>query len=357
MSGQALILPVIMCGGAGTRLWPVSTEARPKPFHGFGARRTLFQATALRVAGEGFLPPVVVCGVSHRGLVETELAEIGVAADAIVLEPLGRGTAPLAAVAARLARERHPGARVLLAPADHAIADETAFRRTVFDAVAYTDERIVTFGVEADRVETGYGYIKTGERLGPLTSTIDRFVEKPDAATAEQLLKSGNHVWNAGIFLFSPEVLLAEMAGLAKDVDGAAGRAFEKASFDDGAIVLDAAEFAACPDAAIDRAVMEKTDRGAVAACRVGWTDVGAWNEIWRLAHRDPLGVATHGPVTTEDCGNALVWSDGPPVAVLGLSDIVVVAAGGGVLVAPKSKAQAVRTLVEALKASRARRP
>ncbi len=358
MSAASPVAPVIMCGGAGTRLWPASTEDWPKPFRAFGEGPTLFQAAVLRVigtTGPGFLPPIVICGAAHQGLVEAQLAQIGVRAGAIVLEPCARGTAALAAVAARLVAELYPAARLLLLPADHAISDVAGFRAAIERGVSAAGEHIVTLGLAPDRPETGYGYIQSGAALAPGVARVVRFVEKPDAATAQAWLEAGGYAWNAGIFLSAPETLLAEFARLAPRILGPAVQALERAARNGPVIRLDEAVFAGCPSEPIDRAIMEKTDRAAVVACDIGWTDVGSWSEVWRLGPLDDAGVLAHGPVTVMEVEDCLIWSDGPPVAVLGVSDLVVVAAGGAILVAPKSRAQAVRALVETLKAARER--
>jgi mannose-1-phosphate guanylyltransferase/mannose-6-phosphate isomerase len=359
MSAAAPVVPVIMCGGAGTRLWPASTETWPKPFRAFGDGPTLFQSAVLRVAGAAdprFLAPVVICGAAHQSLVEAQLGQIGVQAGAIVLEPSARGTAALAVVAARLVERLYPGARLLLLPADHAIEDVAGFRAAIARGVSAAADYIVTLGLTPDRPETGYGYIQAGTALAPGVDRVARFVEKPDAVTAQGWLDAGGYAWNAGIFLFAPEVLLAEATRLAPQVAEPAIRALDEGQRDGVIVRLDATAFAACPSEAIDRAIMEKTDRAAVVACEIGWTDVGSWGELWRLGPQDDAGVVTHGPATVIDARDCLVWSDGPTVGVLGVSDLVVVAAGGAVLVAPRARAQAVRELVEALKAAQAGR-
>src|ERR1019366_1935018 len=208
------ILPVILCGGAGTRLWPVSTEAAPKPFHALLSDKSLFQMTVARIAGhgeDGFLAPMIVCGRTHRSLVEAQLEAIGVEAALLVLEPCGRGTAPIAAIAAALVAERWPDAVVLLLSADHMITDEAEFRRTIRRGAAIADDWIVTLGVAPTRPETGYGYIRRGARLADELYAVDRFVEKPDLATAQGFVADGEHSWNAGVFLFRPELLLDEL--------------------------------------------------------------------------------------------------------------------------------------------------
>jgi mannose-1-phosphate guanylyltransferase/mannose-6-phosphate isomerase len=357
MSALPAIAPVIMCGGAGTRLWPASTEAWPKPFRAFAPGPTLFQQAVLRVSGdgaEGFLAPVIICGAAHRGLVETQLGEIGVVAGAIVLEPSAQGTAAVAAVASGVTAALHPGALALLSPADHVIIDAAGFRAAVrCGATAAAAGQIVTFGITPDRPETGYGYIQAGERLANGVARVARFVEKPDAATAQAYLDAGDHVWNAGVFLFSPTAMLGELERLRGDIAGPALRALSLAARDGGTIALDAAAFAACPVESIDRAVMEHTPHAAVAACDVGWTDVGSWSELWRAGPTNEAGVLTAGPVTALDVRDSLIWSDGAEVGVIGVEDLIVVVAGGRVLVAPRARAQEVRALVEAMRAAK----
>jgi len=349
------IAPVIMCGGAGTRLWPASTEAWPKPFRAFAPGPTLFQSAVLRVApGAGepvFRPPIIICGAAHQGLVEAQLAEIGVEPSAIVLEPCARGTAALTAVAAGVASALHPGAAVLLSPADHTILDVAGFRAAIARGAAVAGSHIVTFGIRPDRPETGFGYIQSGEALAPGVAKVARFVEKPDAATAQAYLDAGGYDWNAGIFLFPPGLMLDELRRLRPDIAAPALAALAGAARDGLLVNLDEAAFAACANEAIDRAVMEKTRHAAIAPCDIGWTDVGSWSELWRASPRDDAGVATHGEVATIDVADSLIWSDGPKMAVLGVSDLIIVAAGDAVLVAPRSRAQEVRALAEAMKA------
>jgi mannose-1-phosphate guanylyltransferase/mannose-6-phosphate isomerase len=349
------IAPVIMCGGAGTRLWPASTEAWPKPFRAFGAGPTLFQSAVLRVVARDGAPtfraPIIICGAAHKALVEAQLAAIGVAPGAIVLEPCARGTAALTAVAAGVSAELYPDAAVLLSPADHTILDIDGFRAAIGRGAAVARDHIVTFGIRPDRPETGFGYIESGEALAPGVSRVARFVEKPDAATAQAYLDAGGYDWNAGIFLFPPGLMLAELQRLRPDIAGPALAALAAAGRAGGLITLDEAAFSTCANEAIDRAVMEKTSHAAIAPCDIGWTDVGSWSELWRASAQDAHGLASHGPVAAIDVQDSLIWSDGPQMAVLGVADLIVVAAGGAVLVAPKDRAQEVRALVDAIKA------
>jgi mannose-1-phosphate guanylyltransferase/mannose-6-phosphate isomerase len=344
------ILPVILCGGAGTRLWPVSTEAAPKPFHALLSDESLFQATVKRVAGpeaDGFLPPMIVCGRAHRTLVETQLKAIGVEPSLLVLEPCGRGTAPIAAIAAGLAAERWPDALVLMVSADHLIADDAEFRRTVRRGAAIADDWIVTLGIAPSRPETGYGYIRRGAALADGLYVVDRFVEKPDLAKAEAFVAAGDHSWNAGVFLFAPALMLRELKAARADIALAALAALPASS--GGLIELDEARFHACPTEAIDRAVMERTTRAAVAVCTFDWADIGAWDEVWRLSERDTAQNAVRGDVNLTDVSGSLVWSDGPTVAAIGVEDLVIVATRDAVLVVPRARAQEVRAAAERL--------
>jgi mannose-1-phosphate guanylyltransferase/mannose-6-phosphate isomerase len=342
------ILPVILCGGAGTRLWPVSTEAAPKPFHALLSDESLFQATVKRVSGaEGeFLPPMIVCGRAHRDLVETQLVAIGTPASLVVLEPCGRGTAPIAAIASTLAAERWPDALVLMLSADHLIADTAEFRQTVARGAAIAEDWIVTLGITPSRPETAYGYIRRGAALGEGLYGVDRFVEKPDLATAKAFVASGEHSWNAGVFLFSPALMLAELRAARPDIAEAAIAALP-ARAAGGVIELDEARFHACPGEAIDRAVMERTSHAAVAISTFDWADIGAWDEVWRLSGRDGAQNAVRGDVDLAETSGSLIWSDGPTVAAIGVADLVIVATAKAVLVVPKARAQEVRAAAE----------
>jgi mannose-1-phosphate guanylyltransferase/mannose-6-phosphate isomerase len=346
------ILPVIVCGGAGTRLWPVSTPNAPKPFHRLLSDQTLFQQAVRRVSDptHGFLPPIVICGRGHRELVEAQMQAIGVEPSAIVLEPCGRGTAPIAAIASLLAQQRHPGALALLLAADHLIPDGAAFRETIVRGVAVADERIVVLGISPARAETGYGYIRRGARLSEGLYAVDQFVEKPDAATAERFLAEGVYSWNASAFLFEPGLMLDELRAWRPDVAEAAQAALP--SGHSGPVVeLDEEIFGRCPAEAIDRAVMEHTTHAAVALCDFEWADIGAWDEVWRIGQRDEHGNGIHGEVHTVDADSCLIWSEGPTIAAIGVSDLIIVATRTGVLVAPRSRAQEIRALFEALEA------
>ena len=347
---EVQILPVIMCGGAGTRLWPLSVPAAPKPFHRFGAEHTLFQQTVLRTApAHGFLPPMVICGASHQALVEAQLAEIGIKPLAIVTEPIGRNTAAVAAIASSLAAQRAPGAVVLLLPADGLIADAAAFRATIAAAAPVARERIVTFGVQPDRPEVAYGYILRGAALTEAVFEVERFEEKPSLEKAQAYLADGRYLWNAGLFIFAPELLLKEMSASRDDIRAGALAALPADALTAAVVALDPERFAACPAESIDYAVMEQTTKAAVAPCDIGWADVGSWSEVWRLGARDGADNLTQGAVMLKDVAGSLVLSGGPTVAAIGVSDLIIVATPDAVVVLPQSRAQEVKGIVEGL--------
>jgi mannose-1-phosphate guanylyltransferase/mannose-6-phosphate isomerase len=339
-----------MCGGAGARLWPLSVPAAPKPFHRFGAEHTLFQQTVLRTApAHGFLPPLVVCGAGHLDLVINQLAEIGVEALAIVTEPMGRNTAAVAAIASALADKRAPGATVLLLSADSLVADAKAFRATIAAAALVARDHIVTFGVKPSRPEIAYGYIRVGEPITKAVFEVERFEEKPDLATAQTYLADGRYLWNAGLFMFAPHLLLEEMASGRDDIRVGALAALPAGAVTAKVVALDPERFAACPAESIDYAVMEATRKAAVAPCDIGWADVGSWSEVWRLGARDGDENLTQGATELKDVTGSVALSSGPLIAALGVTDLIIVATPEAVLVAPKSRAQEVKAIVERL--------
>lgn len=344
------ILPVIMSGGSGTRLWPLSTDARPKQFHAFGGTRSMIAETALRLSGSysdiEFLSPIVIANAAHGDLVESLLKASGVAPAAIVLEPQGRNTAAAAAIAAMVAQEIAPDAHVLLAPADHVVTKPDAFIAAIRAAAAVVTDTIVTFGITPTAPETGYGYILAGEVLAPGVHRVAAFKEKPDLATATRYLAEGGYSWNSGVFFFSPRVLLEEFAMAAADIRDGAREALSRARRQHSGILLDPAAFGAIRSEAVDRAVMEKTSRAAVVPCDIGWADVGSWAELWRLSDKDASGNVADGQASLLDCVNTLVRADGLQVSVIGMEDVIVVASGNSVLVMPRSRAQDVKKVI-----------
>jgi mannose-1-phosphate guanylyltransferase/mannose-6-phosphate isomerase len=345
------IVPVLMCGGAGSRLWPLSNETTPKQFHAFAGERSMFQLTLERLYAHGreeLCAPIIVTGERYVDLVRTQLAELNIDALSIVLEPTGRNTAPVAVVASLLAREHAPEARLLLLPADHIIGEPGRLYELIQDA-AGVEDRIITFGIRPDRPETGYGYIRRGRRLDGEVFEIERFTEKPDLARAEAFVRDPEFCWNAGFFLFPPSLLLSEMSVWRPDVLDGAERALNTARREGELVWLDRERFSACPSISIDYAVMEKTRKAAVAACDVPWSDVGSWQELWRMGPTDERGNVTRGQALVLDSDNCLVHATSRRVAVLGLSDVVVVETPDAVLVLPIDRSQDVKTVVEAL--------
>ena len=348
MTAQIKIRPVIMSGGAGTRLWPMSRGARPKQFLALASDKTLIQETLDRVRAEAsspFLPPLLIGAERHAQLMNDQATDIGVTLAGIVCEPAPRNTAAVAAVAAAWVEAAGAGDLVLLMPADHHIADAAGFRRAVIAAAPQAAAgRIVTFGVKPTEAHTGYGYIERGETLDGDVYAIKAFREKPDAATAQTYVAGGRHFWNAGIFLFSPRTMLAELQRLAPEIARGALQALESARVADGVIRLGKSEFEGCPSDSIDYAVMEKTDKAAVIApVDVGWSDIGAWPSVEKAGDE--------ANVIRVDAEGALIATDGPLVGVIGLDDVIVVATGDSVLVMPKSRAQDVKKVVDELKA------
>lgn len=349
------IVPVILSGGSGTRLWPLSRPENPKQFHDFGDGRTLLQETVARLSGDAadisFAPPIVIGNVAHEDTIAMQLADMGLPSAAMILEPMGRNTAAAALLAAEAVAEAAPDALALLAPADHRIMDAAAFHAAIARAAPTARDRIITFGITPRGPETGYGYIERGAGLAEGVFEITRFREKPKRDVAEDIWQDGRHAWNAGIFLFAPQTVRDEFAAAPeiRDATLAAWRAAERAG---RTVRLTAAEFARVPSAPFDIAIMEKTRRSAVAPCDIGWADLGAWDEVWRTSVKDERGNAHSGATILHDARDCLVIGDGVPVAVCGVEGLVVISTAKGMLVLPKERAQDVKTLIEKLNAS-----
>ncbi|MCQ0986711.1 mannose-1-phosphate guanylyltransferase/mannose-6-phosphate isomerase [Jiella marina] len=347
------IVPIIMAGGAGSRLWPVSRDTMPKQFiELLDAGLSAFQATVRRVVGEGFGRPIVVTNNDFRFITAEQLARIGVEAE-IVLEPERRDSAPAVAVGAVLAERQLAGSLCLLLASDHVITDEPGFRRAIEKAarVAATG-RIMTLGIRPDHPSTAYGYIHpSDDDLGEGARSIERFVEKPDRATAEGYIAEG-YVWNSGNFAFSTEIMLEELKTHAPNVLSAAREAVEKATRDLDFVRLDAAAFAASPTISIDYAVMEKTKVGGVVAADFGWSDIGSWDSLYAVKPKDEDGNRLEGDVVALDTKNSFVRSEEALTTVVGLDDVVVVTTHDAVLVSSMKAAPKVKTLVAELKKS-----
>ncbi|MFT4090427.1 MAG: mannose-1-phosphate guanylyltransferase/mannose-6-phosphate isomerase [Asticcacaulis sp.] len=344
------ILPVIMSGGSGTRLWPLSTPAQPKQFHALATSHTLIQETALRLSGPEFLKPVVICGRNHEQLAVEQLKAISREPQAVILEPFGKNTAAVAAVAALIGQEIDPDALVILVPADHMIKNPDAFHSAIHRAATVALTHIVTFGIRPTAPETGFGYIQRNEEIREGVWSVRRFLEKPSLSTATDYINDGGYDWNAGIFLFSPHIMLEELRQHQPEVLEATQKALNNAQINDQTRLLNSEDFAQCPSISIDYAVMERTDRAAVAPCDIGWADVGGFSELWRLGNKDSGGNHSQGNAVLIDSHNCLVRAEGPPVAIIGLENIMVVSTPSGIVVAPISRAQDVKLAAEAAK-------
>ncbi|MDE2135353.1 MAG: mannose-1-phosphate guanylyltransferase/mannose-6-phosphate isomerase [Alphaproteobacteria bacterium] len=351
MDHKHRLYPVILSGGSGTRLWPMSRAALPKQLLALNGPRTMIQDTVLRAQLPGAATPVVICNESHRFLIAEQMKSIGVKPQAIVLEPQGRNTAPAAAVAALVAAD--PKVIILLLPSDHVVTDEGAFRDAVAVAMRAAEAgNIVTFGVTPTRPETGYGYIQRGVALSGIEDAfkVRRFVEKPDAVTAGDYLADGGYFWNSGMFVFRADVLLEETARHAPEVAAAVRDAVAKAKRDPDFIRLDAESFARAPNISIDYAVMERTDRAALVPSALGWSDVGSWSSLWEIQEQDGDGNVLQGDVIAHDTRGSFVRSEKGLVALVGARDLAVIVTRDAVLVADKSKAQDVKSIVDRLK-------
>ncbi|HWU54715.1 MAG TPA: mannose-1-phosphate guanylyltransferase/mannose-6-phosphate isomerase, partial [Rhizomicrobium sp.] len=326
---MSVIHPVILSGGTGSRLWPLSRSLFPKQLLALAGERSLIQDTVLRTEGAGFAAPLIICNSEHRFLIAEQMREAGIAPQAIVLEPQGRNTAPAAAIAALMLAATDPEALMLLMPADHIIRNRTSFLDAVDRAArAARRDYLVTFGITPDAPETGYGYIRRGSPLKALADcfAVARFVEKPDSATAAGYLASGDYDWNSGMFLFKAQTFLDEVERLEPELLSRCREAFAKGRQDLDFFRLEQESFAKAKATSIDYAVMERTDKAAVVPVEMGWSDIGSWEALWTTAARDDLGNATKGDVLHHGSRNSYLRSEGPLVAAVGVEDMVVVA-------------------------------
>lgn len=336
------IVPVILSGGGGTRLWPLSTPETPKQFLALVGNETMFQQTLRRVMdGQQFAAPLIVANTRHAAIVEDQMSDIGMAPGAIILEPCARNTAPAIALAA-LAAEKDE--LLLIMPSDQVILNVDAFHAAIAKAsLAAADGWLATFGIAAITPETGYGYIQRGAQIADGVQQVARFVEKPDATRAAEMVAAGDYSWNGGIFLFRARDFLEALARFEPAMLGAAKASMEKAARDGAIIRPDEAAFAASPSNSIDYSVMERAEKVAVAPVDMGWSDVGSWDALYDL-EAEAAGVA---PLTidTERC---LIRSDGVRIHTVGVSDLIIVAAGNDILILPRGESQNVRKIVEA---------
>ncbi len=354
----AKVIPVILCGGSGTRLWPLSRNALPKQFLPLDGEYSMLQETAQRLSGEAFAAPWFVCSEDSRFTVAGQAQDAGLPVAKILLEPVPRGTAPAAALAALAALREYPDPAqdplLLLAPADHVVRDPARLR-AVIEAAAPTARsgKLVVFGIQPGGPEAGYGYIQAGAAIADTAAgarAVTRFTEKPQRDQAAAFIASGDYFWNSGIFLFTARHFLSELQRLRPDIAAAASLAVQGWRSDLDFTRIDAEAFAACPADAIDTAVMEKTDKAAMFPLDAGWSDVGTWAALWEIGAHDAADNVLRGPVFAVDSERSYLRSDGPLLATLGVADLLVVATDDAVLVAPRERAQDLRQVVDRLK-------
>ena len=342
------IVPVILSGGSGTRLWPMSRPEMPKQLLALTSDETMLQLTAQRTNTDGFAAPIVVAGQRHADLVESQLTQAGTPPQALILEPVARNTAPAIALAALVAQ---PEDVLLVMPSDHVIENIEAFHSAIRAALPMVSQGwLATFGISADTPETGYGWIQVGREIAPGVHQVARFVEKPQLERAEAMLARGDYAWNGGIFLFRADRYLEELGRHAPEMLAAAEEAVRTAKHDGKRICPDEASFAACPSDSIDYPVMERADRVAVVPVAMGWNDVGSWDALHAISELDGFGNAHRGEVLAIDTMNCLIRTDGVRIAAVGVQDLIVVASGEDILILPRGRSQDVKKLIEAMK-------
>ena len=346
-----MILPVIMAGGSGTRLWPLSRGNYPKQFLALGGEHTMLQSTLSRLNGLAHCPAMLICNEEHRFIAAEQVRQLGVEHSGIFLEPVGRNTAPAIALSAFKAIESGEDPLLLVLAADHVIDDTAAFQQSVNKAAELAEHgKLVTFGIVGNKPETGYGYIKRGEQY-KTGFVVNSFVEKPDALTAKAYIDSGDYYWNSGMFLFKASRYLDELKAFRPDIYEACDKAIKIQNNDLDFIRVDKAAFEACPDESIDYAVMEHTKDAVVVPMDAGWSDVGGFSALWEVSTKDGNGNAFTGDVKAFDTKNTLVFGEDRLVATVGVEDLVIVSTKDAVLVAHKDKSQYVKSIVNELKA------
>jgi mannose-1-phosphate guanylyltransferase / mannose-6-phosphate isomerase len=352
------VYPVILSGGSGSRLWPVSRSQHPKQLQPLISEFSMIQETALRFADTSRYPaPVIICNNEHRFIIAEQLREADVAPSLQILEPAGRNTAPAAAAAALCLLDKDPDAVLLLMPADHAIADLQAFERAIeTGAAAARAGYLVTFGIKPDKPETGFGYLKQGPEIAGLAGAgaahkVERFVEKPDLATAEAYLESGEYFWNSGIFMFRASLFLEILGQLRPAMLAACSKAVADGRHDLDFFRLDADAFLACESDSIDYAVMEHADNVAMVPVDMGWSDVGSWASLWEIGARDAGNNLLHGDVIASGARDSYIRAESRLVTAIGVESLVIIETADAVLVAPRGQTQLVKEMVDELKA------
>ncbi len=349
------IQPVVMSGGSGTRLWPVSRAQYPKQLLSLMSSQSMFQETVLRVSDSGTcLPPIVICNNDHRFAIAEQLHDINIVPAVQILEPLGRNTAPAAAIAALLAQREAPESPLLILPADHYIRDEEAFRSALERGCAQAEAgHLVTFGIRPAGPETGYGYIRQGEKLGQDdVYRVAQFTEKPDLQTAKSYLEEGGYHWNSGMFMFRPDRLLEEMRHTCPDIVEMCKCALDQSTRDLDFLRLDEKAFSQVQSDSIDYAVMEHTQDAVVIPVDIGWSDIGSWSSLWTVSEKDDRGNYSSGDVISHETTDSFIRSESRLVATLGVHDLVIIESSDVVMVADRHRTEDVKALVESLHAA-----
>jgi len=351
---MATITPVLLCGGVGSRLWPVSRQGRPKQYLNLTGETSMLQQTLTRIESLAQTSPIIVCNEEHRFLVAEQVRQLGLTAPKIILEPEGKNTAPAIALAALAASASDPEAQLLVLPADHYVGKPAALIDAIEKAASASSQgKLVTFGIVPSRPETGYGYIKRGEALGIDVSVLEQFVEKPDQPTAKAYVASGDYVWNSGMFMFTAARYLESLGEFQSEMADVCERAMEQAERDMDFIRPDAEVFATCPSDSIDYAVMEQTPAGAVVSLDCEWSDIGAWSALWEAGDHDAAGNVTQGDVVLNKTENSYVRSQSRLVTTTGVKDLVVVETADAVMVADRHSVQDVKDIVSSLRKSK----
>ena len=354
---EASIIPVILCGGTGSRLWPLSRKSYPKQFLSISSvsSQSLLQNTYQRIKNlKGLKEPILICNEEHRFIVAEQMREINIKPLSILLEPFGRNTAPAVTLAALVSKEFEKDAQLLILSSDHIIEDEEQFIKVIYEGIKYADkDRLVTFGVIPDEPATGYGYIKSAEPIEESRikgSKIDSFVEKPDLITAKELIKDKRYAWNSGIFLFKANTILDEIKIFFPEVLYACKKSLEEKLFDLDFQRLDQDSFKKCPNISIDIAVMEKTEKGTVLPLRANWTDIGSWNAVWKISKKDDNNNFIEGSIIAKNSHNCYIRGEKRLIAALGVRNLIVIETSDAILVADKSQSQEVKNVVNYLK-------
>ena len=350
----SLLIPVILSGGSGSRLWPLSRKLYPKQFIPLSGDKSLYQSTLERIRDLDDVENIVtICNDEHRFMAAEQARLLNIENFEIILEPIGRNTAPAITIAAMHAKSKQKDAHLLVLPADHILGDEQQFALAVQQARQAAKNNLVTFGVVPTRAETGYGYIKHDKKnVSDAAFAVTDFVEKPDYKTAESYIKSGNYLWNSGMFLFHVGLFLQEIQQFHPEIYNSCAQAYEKGEKDLDFIRLDEASFSSAPNISVDYAVMENTTKAAVVPLESGWSDVGSWHALWESFGRDQNNNATHGDVIEKDCNGCFIHANNRLVAAVGIKDQIIVETSDAVLIAPRDRAQDVKEVVNKLKLS-----